>query len=182
MQRAEEIDAEIFNQNIARAEPIMRKVAVQHGAELLPDLPQQLGLVPLCADGDGAPHPDSLCILLLRPDVPVSETAELGNVYLLADHEGNRRLAVTLRTVSNTARLARRGKTLFLLIPRVTRHKTDERVQCECDGGPVIDSMSGYVNLGFAFFVDDIPNVEIQRIIVPIVEDYIEWECKTTNV
>lgn len=170
-QRAAEVNAALRLQNIARAEPIMRRAATQREAELLPGLPEGLGFTPWCAALGGHPPPNHLCVL----------EAE-GDAYRLVDHEGNRRVAIPIGWNSSTTRLARRGRTFFLLTPKVTAHKKDKRVQCECDGGPVIVSMSGYVHLGFAFVVDDQPEIETQQVTVPVVEDYIEWECKAVLV
>ena len=38
--------------------------------------------------------------------------------------------------------------------------------------------MSGYVNLGVAFVIDDAPNAAIEPITVPVVDDYVAWDCK----
>ena len=173
-QRASEINAELYLQNVARAEPTMRRAARQQGAELLPDLPRGLGLVPECA-ADGSTGPRVSCVLI---DVyPGFE-----KTYRLLDHDGHRRIAIPIGDTSATTRLARRGTTFFQLTPTVTYRKTGHQTACECDGGPVIMSMSGDVNLGFAFVVDDLPEVEVQQVMVPIVEDFIEWECKATLV
>jgi hypothetical protein len=38
--------------------------------------------------------------------------------------------------------------------------------------------MSGYVNLGLAFVLDDQPRAETQIIRVPVVDDYVAWDCQ----
>ena len=45
-------------------------------------------------------------------------------------------------------------------------------------GGPTLVSMSGSVNLGLAFVLEDLPKPEIQPVIVLVVDDYIAWQCK----
>lgn len=177
--RAAEISAELRQQNIERAEPDMRRAALQHGAELLPDPPQAFGLTPWCSElGDAAPRRD--CVL--RPDGLVNVTAGSGDTYRVLDHAGNQRVAIALGMQSSTTRLARRATTFFLLTPEVTRRRVYRRTACECDGGPVIVSMSGFMDLGLAFVVDDLPGVAIRRIKVPVVEEYIEWQCKAILV
>ena len=81
-------------------------------------------------------------------------------------------------TAGATTRLARRGTKLLVLVPQVTPGKVASRTACECDGMPRIVTATGFVNLGFAFFVDEIPGVEIEQVLVPVTEDQIEWECK----
>jgi len=174
MRRASEINAELRLQNIARAEPIMRGVALEQGAKLLPDQPRELGLVPWCSElGTAAPRRD--CVLV--PDEVVNTVAGRGNTYRLLDHAGHPRIAIAIGQASSTARLARRGTTFFVLIPQVTYRKIKQQTACDCNGGPVITAMSGYVNLGLSFVVDDLPELEVQQFTVPIVEDYIEWQC-----
>jgi hypothetical protein len=113
------------------------------------------------------------------PSALIDVNPGLGNAaYLLLDPEGKTRFVIPIGDTPVTTRLARHGKTFFQLTPTVTRRKTGHRTACACDGGQVIVSMSGYVNVGFAFVVDDLPEGEIRQVMVPIVEDYIEWECK----
>jgi hypothetical protein len=38
-------------------------------------------------------------------------------------------------------------------------------------------SATGFVHLGFAFFVDEIPGVDVEELLVPVTEDQIEWKC-----
>jgi hypothetical protein len=43
---------------------------------------------------------------------------------------------------------------------------------------PRIFSATGFVHLGFTFFVDEIPGVEVEEVLVPVTEDHVEWQCK----
>jgi len=181
MQRAAEIDGELRRENSARAEPAMRLAAQRQRATLLPDQPQGLGLTRVCdATWDTAPRIGGYCVL--NSEIVNSATGGLADAYPLLDHEGKRRIAIPIGRVGSWARLARRGSTLFLLTPAITLHQVDDRVQCVCRGGPVVMSMSGYEDLGSAFVLDDLSVVEVQRISVPLVDDYIEWHCKSTLV
>ena len=180
LRRATEINAELREQNIARAGPAMHRAAQRQGATLLPVQLRSLGFRPLCsATQDTALGAGSYCVL--SPG-RISVRGGLGDVYQLLDHEGKRRIAITIGEAHSWARLAKRGETLLLLTPNVTFHQLDYRVQCECEGGPVIQSMSGYVNLGSAFLLDEGPKAEIQVITVPVVDDYVAWDCKVTYV
>lgn len=175
--RAVEINAELREQNIARAEPAMNSAAQRQGATLLLDRPQGLGFTPLCDETpDRAPRTHGYCVIQSLP--VISATGGLGDVYQLRDHDGKPRIAITIGEELRDARLARRGNTFLLLTPAATFHQVDRRAQCECDGGLVLVSMSGYVNLGLAFVLDDQPTPEIQTVSVPVVNDYIAWDCK----
>ncbi|HEY0463829.1 MAG TPA: hypothetical protein VGC79_06455, partial [Polyangiaceae bacterium] len=161
--------------------PAMLSVAQRQRATLLPDQPLGLGLTPLCqATQVTASRTDGYCVL--DSEAVLSATGGLGDAYQLLDHEGKRLIAIPIGWAVSGARLARRENTLFLLTPAVTLHQVDERVQCVCKGGPVIVSMSGYVNLGSAFVIHDLPEVAIQQIVVPVVDDYVEWHCKAILV
>jgi len=180
LRRAIEINAELQEQNTSRAEPAMRSAAQRQGATLLLDQPRQLGFAPLCsATQDSALPAGGYCVRV--PQSGIGARGQLGDVYQLLDHEGKRRIAVTIGEAHSWARLAKRGETLFLLTPAVTFQQVDHRVQCDCQGGPVIDSMSDYVNLGLAFVLD-LPTPQIQPIMVPVVNDYVAWDCKRIAV
>lgn len=177
LRRAAEVDAELREQNLARAEPDMRRAAQRRGLTLLPERAQMLGFAPLCATTETASRTrPGYCVLM--PGGALSATGELGDVYQLLDAEGKPRTAITLGEEHRSARLARRGESLFVLTPAATYHQIDRRVQCDCEGGPVIVSMSGFINLGLAFVLDAPPRADIQSITVPVVEDYVAWDCK----
>jgi hypothetical protein len=130
----------------------------------------------LCGtERDSALRAERYCVLY--SGVALAATGDLGDVYRLLDHEGKQRIAITIGEAGSWARLAKRGKTLFLLTPTPKFHRVDRGVQCECRGGPVVVSMSGFIKLGLAFVLDDLP-AEIQPIIVPVVDDFVEWQCK----
>jgi len=177
LRRAKEINAELREQNIARTEPAMHSAAQHQAATLLKDRPQGLWFTPLC---DGTPdstlRAHHYCVIQSEPVISV--TGGLGDVYQLLDQEGKRRIAITIGEELRGARLAKRGNTLFLLKPALTFHQVDRRTQCQCEGGPVLVSMSGFVDLGLAFVLDDQPRAEIQTISVPVVDDYVAWDCK----
>jgi hypothetical protein len=181
MIRAAKIDDELRQQNLARAESAMRSAAQRQGATLLPDQPRELGFKPLCdTTEDTGLRTERSCVL--NSEGRISTIAGLGNVYQLIDGEGKRHIAITIGRERRWARLAKRGDTLFLLTPRITFRQVAHRAQCECNGGPTVISMSGSVNLGFAFVLEDLPKPEIQPVIVPVVDDYIAWQCKVIYV
>lgn len=179
--RARAIDEEMRQENLARAEPAILRAAQRRGATLLPDRPLELGFTPFCgAAPDIGPRRDGYCVL--QSGTPISMSGEFADVYQLLDRQGKQHLAITLGESHNGARLARRGKTLFVLTLSATFHNVGERSRCECEGGPRIISMSDSVNIGSAFLLDDLAPAEIQQIVVPVVDDYIEWKCKTILV
>lgn len=75
------------------------------------------------------------------------------------------------------ARLARRGNTLLVLLPKVTRRKAGEGTACECDGMPR-PSIPGF----YALVLDDSPPEKLEELEVPLFEDFVAWECKTYAV
>ena len=175
--RATEIDAKLREQNIARAEPTMRAAAQRRGAELLSHRVQRLGLIAIC----GAPTSGS-CVdvigLMAGEGVPEPGAAD-GRPLRLIGPDGTERFVIPIgHDTPTTARLARRGSRLFVLVPQVTLHKKRRRAQCECDRAPHIVSMSDFFDVGNAFVLDNVQDVQIERVEVPVTEDYIEWKCR----
>lgn len=155
----------------------MRLAAQRHGAVLMPDLAQRFGFLPICSTAEKRAMSDGeLCVVGTERTLAV--TGELASLYPLEDRRGNRHVAVTLGPAPKGTRLAVRGKTLFMLIPKASRRKVATCAQCECDQGPTISSMSGYVDLGFAFLLNDISSSQVRQVGVPTVEKFIEWDCK----
>jgi hypothetical protein len=169
MTRAEEIQAELREDNVVRAEPAMRRAASERGATLLPERALEFGLIPRC-EGIFASDLERICVLTSDHTIHRIRGVR-GAVHMAISIEGH---------APTTTRLARRGDTFLFLVPRVTARKVSTRTQCECDRSPKIVSMSGFLNLGFAFMLEDVPSAKVvaERIAVPVVEDFIEWECK----
>lgn len=181
MRRAAEIDDELRQQNLARAEPAMRRAAQRQGATLLPDQARTLGFKPLCdTTQNSAVRTERSCVL--DSGGPISAVGGVGDVYRLVDRDGKHQIAIPIGEDATGARLAKRGNTLLVLSPQITFHQLDDRTQCECNGGPRVVSMSGYVNLGSAFVIDDLPEAEIQLVTVPVAYDYVAWQCKVIYV
>jgi hypothetical protein len=180
MQRAAEIDEELRQKNIARAEPIMLRAAQLQRATLLPEQLRDFGLTRLCDATPDTSLRAGYCVL--DSGLLSSANGDLGDAFEVVDPQGKRHFAVSVGRALSWARLATRGKTLLLLIPEITLHPIAHRTQCECGAGQVIVSMTGYVNLGSAFLVDELPWTDIQRIKVPVVDDDIEWKCKVLLV
>ncbi len=164
MQRATAINAALDADNRARAEPSMRSAAERRGATLLPHHPAAVQLMALC-------RPDYEHSCVLGP-------TDNGRTYRIRDDRGNARLAVPVGSHARpTTRLARVGSKLLVLVPQVTPGKVTSRTACECDGMPRIMSATGFVYLGLVFFVDEIPGVDVEEVLVPVTEDHIEWKC-----
>jgi hypothetical protein len=164
MQKAAEINAALEADNRARAEPLMRSAAERREANLLPHRAQEVQLMPLCR-----PDYEHSCVL---------EAADDGRTYRIRDERGSVRVAVPIGLHARpTVRLARRGAKLLVLVPQVTPRKVTSRTACECDGMPRITSATGFVHLGLTFFVDEIPGVDVEEVLVPVTEDQIEWKC-----
>lgn len=167
---AETINAKLRLQNIARAEPAMQRAAQANRARLLPVHARWFGLIPGCETKTAANA--GFCVL-----------ASSNDVHQLRDPQGAVSTAVSIRPHErSTARLARRGEGFVIFLPQVTARRTGARTQCECDRSPHVISMTGFVNLEYAFALDGTPpaslDVEVARVTVPVVEDYIEWECE----
>ena len=164
MQRATAINAALEADNRARAEFSMRSAAERRGATLLPNHPEEVQLMALC-------RPDYEHSCVLGP-------ADNGRMYRIRDDRGNVRLAVPVGAhARRTTRLARGGSKLLVLVPQVTPGKVTSRTACECDGMPRIISATGFVYLGLTFFLDEIPGVDVEEVLVPVTEDQIEWKC-----
>jgi len=87
----------------------MRSAAQRQGATLLLDQPRQLGFAPLCsATQDSALPAGGYCVRV--PQSGIGARGQLGDVYQLLDHEGKRRIAVTIGEAHSWARLAKRGE------------------------------------------------------------------------
>jgi hypothetical protein len=70
-------------------------------------------------------------------------------------------------------RLARRGDTLLVLVPSVSRRMVGERSACECDAGLVFIPRTYR-----AFVLDDLGFSKLERVTVPVIEDYVRWNCR----
>lgn len=170
-QQAAAIRHELESRNRERAEPAMRAAALQRGALLLPGATEEVPLPPVCGDvffdWTGLLFPKGMC---------VERSAD--RVFHLKAVGQATRFVVQVPTQGwPYARLARRGSTLFVLVPRVTRRKVGDRTACECGSmtRPVIPTV-------FGFFIDDAEQVEVEEVVVPITEDFIEWKCKAYSM
>lgn len=160
---------ELEQENRKHSEPVMRAAAMKRGAVLLPAL----------AWGFNTRHCDSLVVPELAPENGcVHWESSDRRAFRMRDARGNVTLAVRVRSPAwYYARLARRGGTLYVLVPKISRRIVGEATQCECV------RQTGYV-LGspdeFAFTLEDLPLEEVEEVEVPIVEDILKWHCKVT--
>jgi hypothetical protein len=163
-QKAAEHAAVLQAQSFERAVPAMRAAGASVGAQLLP-LRAQVLYLPPCQPGE--PHDVSRgCVI---------GQAANGRAFRFLDERGKTKLAIRTRWEAHRyARLARRGDTFVLLDPEVSRRVVGEGTQCECDAGLIVFPDFQY----FAFVTDDLPDVEVLALKVPMQEDVIEWECK----
>jgi hypothetical protein len=166
---ADALDADLRSKNRANAEPAMRAAAARAGAILLPDTPITLNFTPLCDSN----QPESAL------GTPCAEEVSSEGAAYHVRVQGKPRLAIVASsTDAYYARLARRGTTYFLLMPKISRRIQREKTKCDCDGMPRI-------NLHLrsdSFFVLDDPAqpaaVDVQQINVPMTEDVIARKCR----
>jgi hypothetical protein len=162
--------------NFERAESEMRAAAARVGARLLDTVAEPLNME-FCPDGKrGAPRPAmppgpvAGCITWLAMD---------RSAFRFLDNHGHQRLAITVPSGGyEYARLARRGSAWLLLVPAISPRFVGGATQCECDAGPTLSYDSQF----FAFVIDDVPEIELRRLTVPVLEDVIEWECRVSHV
>ena len=134
-------------------------------------------LLPVLAEGFN-PWP---CDSLVAPELPpergcIHWESKDGRAFRMLDARGHVRLVVRVRSSAwYYARLAMRGRTLYVLVPKVSRRVVGEATRCRCE------RESGYV-LGspdeFGFMLEDLPLERVEELEVPIVEDVLKWRCK----
>jgi len=169
-EKARAMWAEVKSQNHERAELAMRKTAQSLGAEVVAVDARGLDLPHWC-ESTIAPEigPETRCLKSASDD---------GRSFRIVDDRGEPRLFVPVRSPAwPYSRLARRGNTLFVLLPRVSRRRVDEATRCECNRSYGY-GYEEYLPKQFGFVVDDMPLSRVEEIEVPLTEDYINWRCK----
>jgi hypothetical protein len=175
----------LLERNRAAAEPAMRAAAAARGAVLLPQLATEMLEGWPCASGSDEAEP--------RPAVPVPDHCSMNKdirggcddwaadkrTFLIRHKGAKPKLAIVYNAGwADYARLARRGKKLFILAPRPTARDIGRATQCFCEGGPEL-----YCPRGWIFILDEpFSPVEIEDVDVPMIEDRLEWKCKETAV
>lgn len=158
--------AELLASNRERAEPLMRMAAESVGATLLPNTPKRIIRAGACVGRD-----------LPQTQTCASWVSDDRLAFRWRDRTGTNSVGVVIDSASWLyARLARRGNTLVLLMPIVSRELESRQTECECEGRP-----TGYFDFENevepVFLVDDLPVDGVEVVSVPIVEDVIEWRC-----
>jgi hypothetical protein len=159
----------------------MQRAAAALGAVMLPDVVGSRPTPRPCAEskpnaqghyppdlphGQTAPSADVRCV------EPVDTS---GRIVRFVEHRSQARLLVIVDAPHGQfARLARRGRTLYVLLPEVTLEKAGEGEQCECDGMPrvVEPRLTG-------FSLPDRDDDEVREVKVPITVGYVDWQCRT---
>lgn len=166
--------------NVRNAEPALRAAAEALGATLLPMRPREMPTPLTCPGADSAPVPrvgsDSreFCAARARELRGCAEPAPDGRSFRYRHEEVGTLLAIPVRGEGATyAGLARRGRRLFLLMPRVSPRKVASATRCHCGGMPTVTCPSEVV-----FMLEEIPGVEIEEVTVPMTQDYIDWDCE----
>jgi hypothetical protein len=170
---ADDVRAELVEQNRKRAEPSARSAAMSVGATLLPVLPQRAARVEPCASAflPGV-APDPNCMAWVSDD---------GRAFRRIDEQGSTSLFVRIDSPYwRYARLALRGNTLVVVLPVVAPGVTRHRRECPCR---VVDSafMSGfhpYSGWEPVFVLEDLPLERVETVHAPIVVDAIVWRCR----
>jgi len=165
-------------QNRARAAPAIEQAATALRAVLRPETPVALRTPRPCAArpgvgspgialpyADSAPSADVECIETIAAGVPI---------YRLVKNGTERRLFVAvLAQHADHARLAIRGRTVYILTPKVTREVVDSAERCECDSAP---RPASYELNGFV--IPDQDFYEVKATDVPMTFDYVDWSCR----
>jgi hypothetical protein len=171
---AQSRDAALERQNRERTVPAMQRAAAGLNAVLLegnftsgrtPRPCPTAAAGPTLTFDENAPTSDVECI---EPADPT------GRLYRIITHQSEKRLFVTVTApYAEYARLALRGRTLYVLTPDVTRRKIDDGEKCACDGmpHPVEKRITG-------FPVAALDQYEVVDVKVPVTFDYVEWQCR----
>jgi hypothetical protein len=125
--------------NRARASPAFERAATALGAVIRPEAPIVLRTPRPCVRPSGptgdhlpfadtAPSPDVECIETIAPGQPIYRLVRRGTERSL--------FVVVTASFAPYARIALRGRTVYILTPKVTREKVDSKEQCECDTMP----------------------------------------------
>ncbi len=165
-ERAAQAKARLLASNRERAEPSMRMAAEAVGAVLLPATPTRVIQVGACSNRD-----------LPEAQTCISWASDDGLAFRWRDPTGSESLGVKVDSPFWLfARLARRGDTLVLLVPVVTRRLVSRETECECREGS-----SGYFDFALeiqsVFLLGDLPLDGVEVVNVPIIEDFVEWRC-----
>jgi hypothetical protein len=160
------MDRALHDENVASAEPAMKRAAARFGAALLPNAARKIPLRGSC---------DSPVI----PDIPpswdcVSWRSEGGSLVRFQDATGKKYLVVLVKERdADYARVGRAGNRLVLLRPIITRDQVGERTRCQCDGMP-----HPVMPFSYGFVLDDFPVEGLDVADVSMIEDYVTWHCK----
>jgi hypothetical protein len=163
--------------NRTREEPALRVEAAQRGAELLPNLPEDVAVPPDC---DKGPDPLDWFGELMKRQGICGRSSE-GVLRIFFKNEKTRLvIPVTepfLGTYSRyTPRLARRGSHFVVLRPRGPLPRAIGTLkECRCGGG-----MTTVFPTTYGFVLDDVEYADFEQVEVPVTQaaEYYEHECK----
>jgi hypothetical protein len=169
-------DRALEAENRARAAPDFERAATALGAVIRAESPVVLRTPRPCfrpnspAGGhlpfsETAPSSDVECIETIAPGQPI---------YRLVRRGAERSLFVVVAApYAQYARIALRGRTVYILTPKVTREKVGTKEQCECDGmpRPNLHELTGFVIPESDFY-------EARAADVPMTVEYVEWNCR----
>jgi hypothetical protein len=175
---AEDLDRRLELRNQARADAVMRAVAERRGAVLLHDSGHSWPMCQYFPCGSEAALPPPYCMersAAANCFLPWG-SSEVGAYPVLTDEGTMARFIYVSEKDGAYARLARRGNTLLVLVPKVSRRTVGERALC-CEGHPAW--MSEVVRSAFGFLLHDIDPVEVESVDVPLPIDVLNWkdEC-----
>jgi hypothetical protein len=177
-QQADAVRREFVSRNRARTEPAIRAALEERGAILLPveattvRLPAPCSLAGANSLTEFAAHDPRLkCLESGGSSKPPAD----GQVIHLKGDQGKGWLAITVSPEHLAyARLARRGSRLIFVRPAITRRTVEDRTECECDAMPRV-----MIAETDAFLIEDVPEASLEVVDVPMVEEYVNWHCKT---
>jgi hypothetical protein len=174
----------LYASNRDRAEPAMRAAAEAQGAVLLPIEASNLILPLDCAGEENEPEPPAggvehdACGFIARATHSCINRTGDRRTFVLRHPGGSPKLVIPIAAEGwRYTRLARRGDTLFILRADITPHTVGRVTECECDGMPRVVCPTTY-----GFILDEVSNLQIKEVSVPMTDDTLDWSCRAWAV
>lgn len=162
----------------------MRAAAEAQGAVLLPLEASDLTLPLDCAGETNQPEPPAggvehnACGFIARETHSCVRWAGDRRTFVLRHPGDSPKLVIPIAAEGwRYTRLARRGDTLFILRAQITTRTVGRATECECDGMPRTVCPTAY-----GFVLDQVSNLQIKEVSVPMTEDTLDWSCKAWAV
>lgn len=145
----------------------MRQAAATVGASLLPALPEEMAAIPCESTAIFQTGDAPFCVR----DEGNDDSA--GPLLAVLDSQGRPAIAIAIPSQDwYYARVARRGSTLVLLMPKVSRRKLGVQSQCTCG------TWGTHTPVEHVLVIEGLSTATLQTLEVPMTERYVEWKCE----